>query len=616
MRKIIILFLLIISGCDSGSSTNESNQNQPVISPAVKNEISEIKISYSPINGAPSAKISLQSSLQLTAIAYYEDNSMEDVSEQVVWVSSDPTVAKITDTGIARGIHEGVTTITAQYDGADSNSVELAITDTVATNIQIRPASGDASTLPKGEIQPIVAIVTFSDRTQQELLNDVTWISDDTSIATVTSTGVVKGVNIGVTKIRSQFNGVDSNAVDVTVTDAVVTKLQILPKEGNLNNLPVGFIQPMTVTGVFSDNTQRELLGDVSWFSEDTSVVTMAPSGTVKAISEGSTTIYAEYAGIKSEPSTVIVTDITLTEIIISLPLNETHNLVKGNDIQLVSTGIFSDDSRRVISSDVSWFSDNESVASINDSGLIHGIEIGQSNISAEFENIKTNFIIDVDDVPVIFNVNKLSIQSALNGSSIKEVKNGEPVAENLDVNLIYKGNYIDVSVLSVSEGIQAEDAGHDFMVQKDVNNNVIGFAGYANVYRTSEANLYSDSRYTTFFSGYSNPNDPQTNGVYRGNIFYTRSVGDDVVKTGSIHITLDKDNASSCLIKGLVELKCSLDTSYDGGTFVAKILNARNNSWYGVLHANFYGENGEFATGYIFDDSTWNVDVFLLSRQ
>lgn len=615
MRTIIILCLLIISGCDSGSSTNDSIQEQQPIAKTVKKEITAIKISYSTISGTPSAQISSQSSLQLTAIAYYEDNSIQDVSEQVEWISSDPTVAKITDTGIARGINEGVTTVTAQYNGVDSNTVELTITDTVATNIQIKPASGDAGTLPKGVIQPMVAIVTFSDRTEQELFNDVIWMINDSSIATVTSTGVMKGVNTGVTTLTAQFNGVDSNTIEVTVTDAVVTKLQILPKEGNLNNLPAGFIQPMVVTGVFSDDTQRELLGDVSWFIKDTSVVTITPSGTAKGVSEGSTTISAQYAGIKSDPSTVIVTDITLTEIIITSQLEGIHNLVKGNDLQLVSTGIFSDDSRRVISSDVSWLSDNESVASINDSGSIHGIEIGQSTISAKFDNFKTDFIVDIDDAPVTFNTHILSPKYAHNRDNIETILNGGIIAEDNDVNLIYKGDHIDVSVISPAKGIQAEDVGNKFMLQKDENNNIIGFSGYTNVSRTSKELLYDDSRYTTFFSGYSMPNEPQVNGVYSGNIFYTEMAEDDNPKIGTISINLD-ENSLSCLINGLTELKCSSDASYDGNTFNSKVLYSKDNDWHSYLNANFFGANGEFAVGYIYDESTRKSGVFLLSRK
>ncbi|WP_064605024.1 Ig-like domain-containing protein [Photobacterium sp. J15] len=619
MRKIIVLCSLIIFGCNGGSSsettqsTVSGNNHEQTTTSLNQKVITSIKISHPSISGSSASQISFQSSLQFTATAYYDDDSKLDISHKVDWSSSDNSVTAMDDKGTAKGIKEGVTTIIAQYNGIESNAVELTVTDAVLTGVQIKAKSGDLSALPKGVALSMIATATFSDNSEQELLNNTIWSCNDSSIAMISQSGVLTGINTGTALITAQFNGATSNPIEVTVTDAVVTELLLSAKMDDPQNIPVGFTQSMTVTGIFSDESQQELLSDVTWSSEDTTIATITNSGTITGISEGTTSISAQYNGIESKPFAVTVNDVTLADIKVVPSSDEPISLAKGRELQLTSTGVFSDSSERDISTNVIWSSTNENIVTVNNSGVIHGIEIGNARVNASLNNITAGIEVNVKDAPISFYTS--IIKQRHSDHTIKEVEQNGLIAEPDDIKLRYKGDHIDLSVMSVQEYIQAEDTGHDFFIQKDEKGNVIGFAGYASVYRISPEHYYDDSRYITFFSGYSIPNTAQVNKTYKGKIFYTRVAEDDNPKVGNITINLDANNPS-CQIDGYTSRKCSSDTSYNGGELVSKVLYSADNSWHGVLHAHFFGENGEHAVGYIQEESTGKVNVFLLNVQ
>jgi hypothetical protein len=61
-------------------------------------------------------------SVQLTANAAKSDNSVENVSGQAEWISSDPRVVEISSTGVAKGITGGEAVIRVSYGGRSSST--------------------------------------------------------------------------------------------------------------------------------------------------------------------------------------------------------------------------------------------------------------------------------------------------------------------------------------------------------------------------------------------------------------------------------------------------------------------------------------------------------------
>ncbi|EMK3376119.1 DUF1566 domain-containing protein, partial [Vibrio parahaemolyticus] len=79
----------------------------------------------------------------------------------------------------------------------------------------------------KGQTQQLVADATYSDGSSSAVTNSVTWTSDDTATATVSSAGLLTGVDVGNTTLTAMKDGVTSNTVDVNVCDLAGTCIDI-----------------------------------------------------------------------------------------------------------------------------------------------------------------------------------------------------------------------------------------------------------------------------------------------------------------------------------------------------------------------------------------------------
>ncbi|MCE7732932.1 Ig-like domain-containing protein, partial [Vibrio campbellii] len=223
-RYVFLIFIsLIINGCNS-----EDNSLNNV----KENEIRSIQITFSPkTKGISSYSIAKGNCIKFIATAIYLDNSSVDVTKDVIWKSEASNVLAIDSKGEAKGKDIGSSKIQASIGNVHSNAVNIEVTDAIITSIQITPS---AASLAKGQTQPLTATAIFSDDTSFPVTESVTWKSEDTNIATVTNKGVLNAINSGIVEIFANKDGVTSNAVNIEVTDAIITSIQITPSAASL----------------------------------------------------------------------------------------------------------------------------------------------------------------------------------------------------------------------------------------------------------------------------------------------------------------------------------------------------------------------------------------------
>lgn len=111
-----------IPGAVLGSAMAISGFNYVPVTVASAPAASLVSIAVTP--GTPT--ISVSKSLQLTATGTFSDNSVQDVTAQATWASSDTTKATISPTGLVTGVDFGTTTITATL-GAISGSATVNV---------------------------------------------------------------------------------------------------------------------------------------------------------------------------------------------------------------------------------------------------------------------------------------------------------------------------------------------------------------------------------------------------------------------------------------------------------------------------------------------------------
>jgi hypothetical protein len=151
------------------------------------------------------------------AMGTYTDGSTADLTSQVAWASSDPSVASISPTGLATGLGVGSAGITASFDGVTSPVDTLTVTPAALTGIAVTPVN---PSIAKGQTAQFTATGSYTDGTTADLTPQVTWASGTPAVASISPSGLAKGLGVGTSGITASLNGVTSPADPLTVTAA------------------------------------------------------------------------------------------------------------------------------------------------------------------------------------------------------------------------------------------------------------------------------------------------------------------------------------------------------------------------------------------------------------
>lgn len=226
-------------------------------------------------------------------------------NKTVTWSSSNETVATISSTGLVTGIAAGTTFVTATtIDGNKKDSCKIKITSIPVTGIYLFP---DSATIAINETKQLTDTVTPSNATNKS----VTWSSSNTSIATVSSSGLVTAGLISGTVIITATT-VDGNKKDSCKIKVIipVTGVSVSPSAASI---VVDETKQLTAIFVPSDATNK----NVTWSSGNNSIATVSSTGLVTGVALGSTTITVTTKdGNKTGNCTITVTPKTAIETI------------------------------------------------------------------------------------------------------------------------------------------------------------------------------------------------------------------------------------------------------------------------------------------------------------
>ncbi|MGN5073609.1 Ig-like domain-containing protein [Aeromonas veronii] len=367
-----LLFPLILTACGGPSGGNDENNKDPSV---VLPVLHKIDIIPSPIltRGTSTLSLAKGNSQPFIAIGYYTDGSALDVSDSVTWSLSDESVATISGDGLLTGVSAGTITVTATKDNITSNQVEVTITDAVITALQVSPA---AISVVTGQEQQLTVMATYSDNTSFDVTSTVAWAVDST-IATVTANGLLTGASAGSTTLTASKNGISSNEVSVTVSNAVITSLIVTPANVSVAK---GQQKPLRVMATYSNNTSSDVTDSATWVSADATVATVTSNGQLTGASPGSTTVTATKGGVTSNQVAVDVTDAVISAITVS---PTTFSIHKGEQLQLIVTATYSDSTSSDITSSVTWDVDNTAIATVAPDGLLTGASEGTATVTA-----------------------------------------------------------------------------------------------------------------------------------------------------------------------------------------------------------------------------------------
>lgn len=111
----------------------------------------------------------------------------------------------------------------------------------------------------------------------------VTYTSSNTSVATISSTGLVTALTAGTTKVQAQSGGTPSAQMLVTVDGNVTSRIIVTP---NTPLMTVGNQLQLTAT-VYTTINNPARGKSVTWSTADATKVTVDASGNISAIATG-----------------------------------------------------------------------------------------------------------------------------------------------------------------------------------------------------------------------------------------------------------------------------------------------------------------------------------------
>ncbi len=126
-----------------------------------------------------------------------------DVTPGVTWSSSKPGVATVDSDGLLTALADGTSVIHAKYQDGSAQTI-VTVTSATLSSIAISPLS---TTISVGGTQQFTATGTYSDGSSRDLTGSVTWSSDYTNVATISTGGLATGVAAGSTVITATLSG-------------------------------------------------------------------------------------------------------------------------------------------------------------------------------------------------------------------------------------------------------------------------------------------------------------------------------------------------------------------------------------------------------------------------
>lgn len=341
-------------------------------------------------------------------------NNRDDLNVTGIYSSSNDDVATVDEFGNITAKKEGTAIINADVNGVvGSITVEVKKGESTPTNPTPKPTntskpvnpttkpttkptvtpqvikniymSTSSISVKKGSTVQLTAIITPKELSKATL----TWTSSNTKVATVNKNGLVTGVSTGKATISAKTSNGLVAKCEVTITNDNVVATGIALNKTSLS-IDINETYQLVATLKPANTTVRKLI----WTSSNEKVATVDQNGLVTGITNGEATIMVTSSDGKAiaksivtvkkaatptpKPSTTKVTSVSLGI------ANQTSKYV-GDQLQLSAVVTPSS----VTNYAVKWSSNDNSVATVSNSGLVKCVGSGTVTITAEVNGVK-----------------------------------------------------------------------------------------------------------------------------------------------------------------------------------------------------------------------------------
>ncbi len=326
-------------------------------------------------------------SLQLYATATYDNETTVDVSNLASWSSNNSNLAQSDGNGVIQIPYfenGGYASVTATL-GGQSAAEQLTVDSSFPPTINIQDANGNANstTVGLGQTDQLTA-ADFSGGAPSQVLNPlVTWSSDASNIATVSSSGlvtVVGGAQGQQVTIRAT-DGLYSGTFVITVDLTHPTSIAVTPGTATMGS---GGSVTFTATGQYPGGYTANVSSFATWSTNKPSSITDFSSYqlSVGPNSTGNPIVIAVEASLGSAVSGIATVTEGVgppTNLTVSPATNGSGGtpLSPGQTVQMSATAQFGSGNGATnvgVTDDVTWISSNTSVVTVSQTGLVTAV--------------------------------------------------------------------------------------------------------------------------------------------------------------------------------------------------------------------------------------------------
>ena len=301
-----------------------------------------------------------------------------DANGTITWSTSDSSVATVSSDGTVTAVKNGTATVTAKCGDLSAQTKVTVINPLKAITI-----TGTTHSIKKGQTTQLGLTYDPADTTDSVA---ATWTSSNTSVATVSKTGLVTALKDGSTTIKATVGNV-SSTYDIAVKEVKLTGIKMEEKA----LIHKGDTKALTVEYTPADTTDDKT---VAWSSSDSTVASVDNNGIVTAVKPGSAVITAKVGNYQA--TCAVTVDAPLKEIV---PEKAIIDMVKKQTANIAYSVVPADTTD---SKDVTFTSSDETVAKVNSDGKVTAKKAGQATVTITGANgIKATVTVNVSEIPV-----------------------------------------------------------------------------------------------------------------------------------------------------------------------------------------------------------------------
>jgi uncharacterized protein YjdB len=339
------------------------------------------------VSGPDSLRVGESREIEATA---FDALNNRLTGRRVNWNSTAPGVVTVDTSGVVRGVAVGSAIISATIEGKVGTATWKVIS--AIDRVAVAPLTAD---VPLGTSRQLAANVLDADGVALSG-RPVTWSSSNSSVATVSTTGLVSAVALGRVTITATVE-TKSGTATVDVIDPVAT-VRITPPVAQ--TLRVGGKLQLSAIGL---NAAGQTLPGrpVKWFSSNPNVASVNENtGEVTALAVGNVTITAEIdqrtGGLGVNVTLIPVGSVSLTPTTLQLFRLEQRQLTL-TSTDSTGAAITNFQGRTVV-----YQSSNLPVASVTNQGVVIAVDTGSASITVTVDQVTSAPVaITVKLVPV-----------------------------------------------------------------------------------------------------------------------------------------------------------------------------------------------------------------------